>query len=141
VHTGLGPAGVAELIHAGSGDAESVARSRRWWGEQVTSLSDGSSSSAPITGMMWQALPQECPQAVYTGMAFEVGTVPVMGIIEGLRADQWLQNHPEAAEPQRREIKQLIRNAFYVDTPEWKAQVLTQALTSAHQAVAGLASD
>lgn len=141
VHTGLGPAGVAELIHAGQGDLEAVARSRRWWGAKVTALSDGSSSSAPLTGMMWSALPEECPQTVYTGIAFEVGTVPVMGIIEGLRADQWLQNHPEAPEPQRQEIKRLIRDAFYIDTPEWKSQVLAQALDAAHQAVAGLSSD
>jgi hypothetical protein len=49
LHTGLGPSGVGERIYAGHDDA-AMARARRWWGDQVTSIYDGSSTSALLTG-------------------------------------------------------------------------------------------
>jgi hypothetical protein len=106
----------------------------------VTSVYDGSSTSAKLTGMMFAAVYEECPQAVYTGMALEYGTLPTDQVITALRADQWLQNHPEAPTDQRRAIKQQLRDAFYTDTDTWKQQIVEQGLAAARQAVAGLAS-
>jgi hypothetical protein len=67
-----------------------VARARRWWdgggSTPVTSIYDGSSTSAFLTGLMWNAIYGECPQAEFTGVALEYGTVPVMEVIEALRA-------------------------------------------------------
>jgi len=140
LHTGLGPSGHGERILACRDDAAAVARARAWWGPQVTSLHDGTSSSAPLSGVMWNVAYEECAQAEYTGIALEYGTVPILEVIDALRADQWLENHPEAPEPQRREIKQRMRDAFYTDTDAWKTRVLEQAFEAAHQAVRGLAS-
>ena len=53
LHTGLGPSGHGERIFAGRDDAATVARARAWWGD-VTSIYDGSSSSAMLTGMMFE---------------------------------------------------------------------------------------
>jgi hypothetical protein len=44
---------------------------------------------------MWYAVPDECPQAEYTGMAMEYGTLPILDMIAALRADHWLHKHPE----------------------------------------------
>jgi hypothetical protein len=88
---------------------------------------------------MWLSAYQECPQADYTGIALEYGTVPFDEVAQALRADQWLQNHPAADAARRAAIKQRMRDAFYTDTDEWKARILEQGLECSRQAVAGLA--
>ncbi len=140
VHTGLGPNGHGERINANRDDAVALARTRAWWGADVTSIHDGSSTSAVITGMIWGAVYEHCPQAEYTGIAMEYGTEPVQAVIDALRADQWLENHPEAPDDQRRAIKQQIRDAFYTDTDAWKQRIVEQGLASAYQGLAGLAA-
>ncbi len=140
LHTGLGPSGYGEIIYAGRDEAASIARARAWWGSKVTSVYDGSSTSAKLTGMMFAAVYEECPQAEYTGMALEYGTLPTDQVITALRADQWLQNHPDAPAEQRQAIKQQLRDAFYTDTDPWKQQIVDQGLAASHQALNGLAA-
>ena len=142
LHTGLGPNGLGERIYAGGDDAATVARARRWWdgggATPVTSIYDGTSSSALLTGLMWSAVDQECPQAEYTGIAMEYGTVPMMDVFNALRADQWLQNNPGAPPELARQIKKQILDAFYTDTDAWKGQIISQARQALFQAVDGL---
>jgi hypothetical protein len=138
LHTGLGPSGHGERIFAGHDDGQSLARARRWWGPQVTSLTDGSSSSAPLVGLMWSVVPELIPAAEYTGIALEFGTLPLPQMLNALRADHWLEAHPEAPAAQAQAIKQQIRDAFYVDSAEWKQQLLTQARQACEQALKGL---
>jgi hypothetical protein len=140
LHTGLGPPGVGERIFACMDDAAAYKRARAWWGDKITSIYDGSSTSAPLKGLMWMSAYQECPQAEYTGLALEYGTLPIMEMIGALRADQWLENHPDTPEAQRRQIKQQMRDAFYIDTPEWKQRIIEQADDAALGAVRGLAT-
>ena len=143
LHTGLGPSGVGERIFAGRDDAAAIARAQAWWGgpgrDGVTSIYDGTSSSAPLTGLMWNVAYQECPQAEVTGIALEYGTLAIAEMLDALRADQWAENHPDAPEAQRQAIKRQMLDAFYVNTPEWKSQVLDQAFEAARQALVGLA--
>jgi len=138
-HTGLGPAGVGERIMACRNDADALARARGWWGPQVTSIYEGSSSAALLEGLIWLAAYEECPQAEYTGIALEFGTVALEETFYALRADQWLDNHPEIGAPQAEAIKRQLRDAFYVDTDEWKAAILAQGREVSLQAVQGLA--
>lgn len=144
LHTGLGPCGLGERIFAGRDDATALARARRWWdgGGQtpVTSIDDGSSSSALLTGLMWHAVFDECQQAESTGIAMEYGTVPWSQVMNALRADHWLHLHPEASGAQRQAIKRQIRDAFYVDSDDWRAQIVTQARQAMFQAVDGLSA-
>jgi hypothetical protein len=141
LHTGLGPCGVGERIFACADDAAALARARNWWGEAVTSTYDGSSTSAKLTGLMWMAAYQECAQAEYTGIALEYGTVSMPEVIAALRADQWLENHPQAATTsQRLAIKQQVRDAFYIDTDPWKQRVVEQALEATLQGIDGLSA-
>ena len=138
LHTGLGPNGHGERIYAGPDDATAVARARRWWGREVTSIYDGTSASAKLSGMMFFSVAWDCPQAEYTGMALEYGTVPLLEALHQLRAEQWLENHPEAPAEQAAAIKQNFRDAFYTDTPQWKQQTVDQAVQASHQALVGL---
>jgi len=138
LHTGLGPSGLGERIFACRDDAVALERARAWWGDKVTSIYDGSSTSAPLKGLMWLAAYEECAQAEYTGIALEYGTLPIMAMISALRGDQWLEIHPDAPDELRAQIKQQTRDAFYTDTDVWKQQIIEQALDAAHGAVRGL---
>ncbi len=144
IHTGLGPSGVGERIYAGRDDPQATARAQKWWGGEgrtpVTSIYDGSSSSALLTGLMWTSVYEECPQAEYTGMALEYGTVPVLQVFQALRGEQWLNAHPEAPPALAREIRGRMLEAFYTDTDAWRGQVLEQAREALFQAVDGLTS-
>jgi hypothetical protein len=138
LHTGLGPNGHGERIFACRDDAAALARARRWWGGQVTSIYDGSSTSAMLTGLMWLAAYEECGQAEYTGIAMEYGTLPVLDVMDALRADQWLESHAGTALEQKQAIKRQVRDAFYTDTDVWKQAIVAQARDASMQALAGL---
>jgi Protein of unknown function (DUF2817) len=149
LHTGLGVSGHGERIWAGRDDPSAIARARLWWGGKndemdgnaatpITSIYDGSSTSAFLTGLMWHAIDQEAPQAEYTGIAMEYGTLPVLDVLQALRAEHWLNNHPEAPAEQARQIKAQMLAAFYTDTDVWKGQIISQARQAMFQAVDGL---
>ncbi|RYF15938.1 MAG: DUF2817 domain-containing protein [Comamonadaceae bacterium] len=144
VHTGLGPSGVGERIFAGRDDAACLARARAWWGgpqgKGITSIYDGTSTSALLTGLMFTSIYDECPQAEYTGMALEYGTVPVMETFQALRAEQWLRRHPEVPREKADAIRKQVLAAFYTDTDAWREQVLGQAREALEQAADGLAA-
>ena len=146
LHTGLGPRGIGERIFACKDDAAAYKRASTWWGNAdnpsgetpVTSIYDGSSTSALLTGLMWMAAYEEAPQAQYTAIAMEYGTVPVSGILNALRGDHWLANHPDAPAAQAKQIKQELLDAFYIDADDWKGQIVSQARQSMFQALDGL---
>lgn len=141
-HTGLGPSGVGERIFACQDDPAALARARQWWGGQgatpVTSIYDGSSTSAFLTGLMWTSIYEECPQAEYTGIAMEYGTLPMTEMVLALRAEHWLHKHPEALPAQAGEIRQQMMDAFYTDTDAWKGQIISQARQALFQVADGL---
>jgi Protein of unknown function (DUF2817) len=146
LHTGLGPRGYGERIFACKDDTAAYERASRWWGNAdnpsgetpVTSIYNGSSASAFLTGLMWLAVYEESPQAQYTGIAMEYGTVPVAEVLQALRAEHWLANHPETPAAQAAQIKQQLRDAFYVDADDWKGQIISQGRQAMFQAVDGL---
>ncbi|MDH6592375.1 hypothetical protein M2165_002264 [Variovorax sp. TBS-050B] len=141
LHTGLGPNGHGERIFAGRDDKAAYARANAWWGTAaapVTSIYDGSSSSAPLRGLMWDTAYQECPAAEFTGIALEYGTLPVLDVLGALRADHWLHKHPEAPADLADGIRARMREAFYTDTDAWRGQIVSQARQAMFQAVNGL---
>jgi len=140
LHTGLGPSGVGERIFACRDEAVALQRARAWWGDHVTSIYDGTSTSAPLKGLMWEGAYQECPQAEYTAIALEYGTLPIMDMMNALRADQWAEMHPDAPAAQLAAIKRQTRDAFYTDTDVWKQRVAEQALDAGLGALRGLSA-
>ena len=148
LHTGLGPSGHGERIWAGGDDPTAIERARAWWGggqdgnaaTAVTSIYDGSSTSAFLTGLMWRSIYQEAPHAEYTGIAMEYGTVPVLEVLGALRAEHWLHNHPEAPPELAKKIKAQMLATFYIDTDLWRGQIISQARQAMFQAVDGLSN-
>ncbi|WP_068824656.1 M14 family metallopeptidase [Pseudomonas sp. BMS12] len=140
VHTGLGPRGVGERIYMGDGSATGMARARAWWGKGVTSFQDGSSSSAVLSGTLDHVVLKECPQAEYNGVALEYGTQSRRQVLNALRTDHWLYRNPQAPQALRERVGQRLRDAFYVNTEDWKERVLQQAREVLRQTLDGLAS-
>ncbi|MGH8822547.1 MAG: DUF2817 domain-containing protein, partial [Rhodoferax sp.] len=144
LHTGLGPNGVGERIFAARDDGAAVQRARAWWGGNgatpVTSIYDGSSTSAFLTGLMCGAIYEECPQAEYTGIAMEYGTLPQLEVMQSLRAEHWLNIHRDAPPGLAKQIKRQMMDAFYTDTDAWKDRIISQARQAMLQAVEGLNS-
>lgn len=136
LHSGLGPTGVAEPILAGDGRDEALLRRAQSWWPNLKSTHDHSSSSAETSGSMWTVVAQECPQAEYTGIVLEFGTVPLLHVLQALRADQWLENHPEKPlrTPLAAAIRQGMLGAFFVDTVAWKNAVIEFGQSTAKSA-------
>ena len=125
-------------------DTVGQARARAWWegggATPLKSLDDGSSVSAALTGLMWPAIYDECPESEITTMAMEFGTVDKLKVLKALRGDHWHYQHPEAPAELVSEIKKTLRDAFYVDTPGWKEKITAQAMQVINQGVDGLSS-
>lgn len=140
IHTGLGPLGHGEKIFAGRNDAAELARARACWGADVFSPFTGDSFSEVVRGNATSSLYDECPQAQTIAMGLEFGTLDFTTVMRAMRGDQWLCNHPEADEATRRLVKQELRDAFYVDTPEWRGMVAGQTRVAVLQALTALAA-
>ncbi len=139
-HTGLGPRGHGEKIYAGTDNAADIARTKSWWGPDVTSFLEGTSTSAPLTGINGYAARDECPAVAFAGIALEYGTFPIDQVLQAFRAEHWLHNHRDAASEQREEIKRHFRDMFYIDADDWKEMVCAQAHDACMKAVARLPS-
>jgi hypothetical protein len=137
-HTGLGPWGFGEQIVPVARDSEAFKRAARWYGSSVTSPSGGTSTSADISGDGLSAAAAVLPHAEVTGMALEIGTVPVMDVMAALRADAWLHAYGEYGSVQGQAIKRQMRDAFYGDRDDWKGMVAGQSLLATRQALTGL---
>jgi len=135
IHTGLGPRGHGEKIYAGRDAAANMERAKRWWGADITSFYEGSSTSAAVTGTVTLAAYDECPQAEYSAIGLEYGTRPLPEVFNALRADHWRHNHPEASAAQREAIGIEMRRAFYDDAPDWQQTVYAQARVAAVNAM------
>src|SRR4029077_11926098 len=129
-----------EKIYSGRNASADLARAKAWWGADVTSFFDGSSTSAALTGVNYNAAYDECPQAAFTGIALEYGTLSFNEVLQALRADQWRINHPGADAGVRAAIGKQVREAFYGDADDWKAMVYAQARDASLKAVAELAA-
>ncbi|HEY3460526.1 MAG TPA: M14 family metallopeptidase [Casimicrobiaceae bacterium] len=139
IHSGLGPWGHGEKILNGPDDTDAIARARRFYGADVTTMYDESSSSALLTGASFHAAVQACPHAEFTGLTLEFGTQSYGDVFGALRAEQWLVNHPQADDATRDSIKRQLRDAFYDERDVWKAMVYAQARVAVLQALRALA--
>jgi hypothetical protein len=138
-HTGLGPMGYGEPIYVGSEDKAHYERAKRIFGPEVTNPNDGSSSSARVTGTVPEAF-LDLPKSVeVTAIALEYGTQPWQQVTEALRGDHWLHARGDLNSPLGKQLKQKIRDAFYTDTPAWKAAIHGRAADFALRAFRGLA--
>lgn len=125
LHTGLGPWGHGELISSEPPESAAYRRQSEWW-DGVTSLLDGSSVSAQLSGEWLAAVHDMAPGTELTAIAVEYGTVDVISVMQGLRADAVLHAHGDPRGTDAPSIRQQVRAAFIDDDPAWLQQCWTR---------------
>ncbi|WP_281278299.1 M14 family metallopeptidase [Paraburkholderia dinghuensis] len=138
IHTGLGPYGVGERIFAAPDEPATLARSRQWWGDNLTRVTTGTSASIPLTGPIQASLAQEAPQATHTNVCLEFGTWPMEDVILAMRAEHWLHRYNCADTSKRQSIKAAFKRAFYPPDDDWKLAVWVQGREVYLQSLNGL---
>jgi hypothetical protein len=138
-HTGLGPFGHGELICAVPPAAKSFARAKAWYGDEMTSPENGTSTSAVVVGVMTDAFPQELPDAQVTPIALEYGTYQVPEVLNAVRADNWLHHRGDVASPLGRELKADMKERFFPSGDKWREMVWARAEQTIGWALKGLA--
>ena len=73
---------------------------------------------------------------IYAGILIRDGVAPRDSC--EMTLTRALTDDPDLLAALRQQIKQALMDAFYVDTDEWRAQIVAQAMESMHQAVSGL---
>jgi hypothetical protein len=139
-HTGLGPSGHTELICRHPVDSQALALARQWWGADVTSPASGESASEVIDGNVRMAFVHLCPQATVVSIAMEVGTQAQTQVMASLFADNWLYQKGDPHSAQGAAIRQQVRDAFFVDTPQWREQAMTRAMQIWQDAFKGMSN-
>jgi hypothetical protein len=137
-HTGLGPYGVGEIIAALPLASPGARRTRDVLGAEVTSPDDGSSSSAPLTGVNQPAIEAMLDGTAYFGCALEYGTYPLPAVLNALRADAWLHAYGDLDATAAREIKAEMRRVFYPDADDWRRMVWERAEDVTRRCLRGL---
>jgi hypothetical protein len=110
LHTGLGPKGHGEPMRM-----HEIARDGADWeliGGLVVDLIDDVVS--PAKGLK---------------VLLEFGTVDFDSILEAQRADNWLMRQGDPDTEQGRQIKNDIKNALFIDEPDWCQSIYDQTLT------------
>ncbi len=142
LHTGLGHYGAAEMIAgASSADTPTGRRLRAWYGDALTSPSAGTSSSAPLRGVIAGAVRAAADGADVVSATLEFGTYPVQVVLEALQADNWVHAHGDPESAGGREIKARTRKALFPDEDDWNELVLVRGRQILSRALAGLAAD
>ena len=145
VHSGLGPTGYGEPISILASDTPGFERARAWWGREVTSLTDGTSTSPPVTGPLIGSIEESLPGAETTSIGLEFGTVELLEVLDAIRGDNWLyarglKSGLSLDSALARDIKKKTRDALYVDTDDWKEKVYARAADFTVKAYRGLSS-
>jgi predicted deacylase len=136
VHTGLGPSGVGEMIYAGRDVEADLRRTRACWGDRVTSVYEGSSSSARIDGQIGNAAYETCPRAALATIALEFGTWPLEQMLDALRFEQWVRLNAADDAALCDEARSTMRRMFHVATDAWHEAVVEQGIDAFERAVA-----
>jgi hypothetical protein len=119
-----------------------LARARAWWGADVIPTRRDDSVMYEIQGPMVTILDDECPAAQPTTIALEFGTVPLLRMIDALRADHFCwRTDGGPATNLRASAAAELKNCFYVEEPDWQGMVLGQARAAMVQALCALEND
>lgn len=126
IHTGLGPRGVGEAICVS--DEKGFRRAKEFFGEDTTWAGGKGSVSARIGGSLVHGACEELGPDRVTMIGLEFGTYPIPQTLDALRAETWLVARGDPASEQADSIKKSLRDAFYIDEPDWKRDVVKRFL-------------
>lgn len=136
LHTGLGPRGVGEAICATTEAA--YLKARALFGDDVTWTGAGEAVSAQVGGSLMHATEEEMGSDRLAMIALEFGTHPIPVTLEALRAENWLVARGDPASEQATRIKQALKDAFYIDEPDWHRAVASRLIDLVVKVKAGM---
>ena len=138
-HTGLGPRGYGEVIGRGGPGDPQYERTVAWYGSDVKSAAVGNSVSVRLNGTIDFGYRRACPDAEQTAITLEFGTLPLAEVHEAIRADNWLYAKGGGESSAHfSAIKAQVREAFYGEDSQWKADVWARGQEIVEQAIAGV---
>jgi hypothetical protein len=81
-----------------------------------------------VGGSLLHAAQEEVGTERLVMIGLEYGTYPIPETLEALRAETWLVARGDAASEQAFRIKQSLKDAFFIDEPDWKLAVTARFL-------------
>jgi hypothetical protein len=120
------------------GGGDSFTRAMDWYDGEATSPESGTSTSAVVHGTIDIGIRASTPDAEHTIAVIEYGTVPVMDVLNAVRADNWLYIRGDIDADLGKRIKKQIRDAFYCDHEDWKNMLWERGRSTVTKALAGL---
>jgi len=141
VHSGFGVEGEGERIVVGN-DPGAAQRARRWFGPRLHATIGGVPASPHVSGPLLGAVSSVVSaSAELTPLVLEFGTVPLSQALATWRAEQWHYlngRHDASADPSQDPVKRALRDSFYVDTRQWRSQVVHRTEETLTQLLGGL---
>ena len=130
LHTGLGPTGYADVLHPYPRESEAYRQLVANLGDVVEGKTRNEATGQAILNGTAAAVQQVTEQMGANALwaTVECGTQPLEQVLDALRWEQALHFWGDTQHPRYAEIKQNLRDGFYVETPKWKQQVCQQTL-------------
>lgn len=140
IHTGLGPYGHGDLIHAYPKDSNGYNELRAWFGAEVIAINAGDYEevAAVPRGPIVSSLDTILPDHNSFALVNEYGTVEFDRVIKAIRADNWVHINGDLESEQGRAIKQEMRDCFYCVKDEWRQMIWDRAIWSFERMAQGL---
>lgn len=136
LHTGLGPRGVGEALCVTT-EADYM-RAKAVFGDDLTWTGAGQAVSAQVGGSLMHAAYEEIGGDRLAMIGLEFGTYPIPVTLEALRAENWLVARGDPASDEAARIKQALKDAFYIDEPDWQQAVASRLIDLFAKAKASL---
>jgi len=142
IHTGLGPYGHGDLIHAYAKGSAGYKELQNWFGDEVIAISAGDYGEVAAVpgGPIVSSLDTILPDHNSFALVNEYGTVDFDRVIKAIRADNWLHIRGDLASEQGVAIKQEMRDCFYCVKDEWRQMIWDRAIWSFERMASGLRS-
>lgn len=121
IHTGLGPAGVGELIFLRRDTAEKYAH---LFSPPVSCAGGKASLAVELTGPLANAACDHIKGSMALCCVLEVGTVPIEENVKAMLFENWAHRSLSPEDPLYEKSNQRLKSAYYFEGPSWR-----QALT------------
>ena len=140
LHSGLGPRGVGLVLQTAAGDSTAARLAQQWWPDVVRAEPGQGADAALVSGLIGPAFVAALSPAAAVGVVLEFGTEPMPQVILAVQADNWLHHHGTRDSERGRAIARAMRDAFFLDDPEWQSAVRERARGAIGDALAGMAA-
>jgi succinylglutamate desuccinylase len=140
LHTGLGKRGAGELMCDLPKASASFRQMAEWFDGRISSMADGESVSAALSGTMTAAFMRSQPQSRHA-IGLEYGTCSQLVVLNALRADQWRRNNAgKLSSRQEQQVRKKMKHAFAPADERWGALVAARFDEVMEQLSTGLAN-